>query len=244
MPRPAAPAGGYDAGPMPPVPRFVDLGAGVPYAAAYQAQEEANLALQAGTGPETVFWLEHADVITTTPKAVAGGHVLHDAAALARLGVELAETNRGGDVTWHGPGQLVGYFILDLHARDLSLSAYMRWLEDLVIATLAEFGVAGQRESGATGVWVDLTAHGLPARPGERGHLAKVCAMGVRIRKGTTLHGIALNIAPNLARFGLIVPCGLAGRPVTSLAELLGARAPTMEEVKRVMQEEAAARLA
>lgn len=199
-----------------------DLGSGVSYADAFALQTEANEALQAGTGPQVVFLLEHAPVITVTAKQSAWANLVTPVDQLAQLGVAVAQTNRGGDITYHGPGQLVAYPILDLNRHGLSLSTYMRLLEETVIELLAGHGIQGEREAGATGVWVG----------GERGIPAKICAMGVRIRKGTTLHGLALNITTNMDHFKLIVPCGLAGRPVASLAQWLGDRCPPMAEVK------------
>src|SRR5690606_29440764 len=149
------------------------------------------------------------------------GHVLATPGLLARHGVELVETDRGGDVTYHGPGQLVAYPIVDLNRVGLRLHEYMRALEGAVIAAVAGFGVAGERDPAATGVWV----------PGAvRGESAKLCAMGVRVRRWVSMHGLALNVTTDLSHFGLIVPCGLAGRPVTSLHALLGDRCPPMAE--------------
>lgn len=207
---------------MPPLFEVRDLGAGVPYAGAFALQTEANEALQAGTGPEVVFLVEHAPVITVTAKQSAWANLVTPREKLAQMGVEVAETNRGGDITYHGPGQLVAYPILDLGRHGLSLSTYMRLLEETVIGLLAGYGIRGEREPGATGVWVG----------GEKGIPAKICAMGVRIRKGTTLHGLALNVTTDMEHFKLIVPCGLAGRPVASLAQVLGDRCPPMAEVK------------
>ncbi len=213
-----------------------DLGCGIAYAEAFAIQQAANEALQAGTGEETLFLVEHAPVITVTAKQSARANLITPAATLANLGVAVVETNRGGDITYHGPGQLVAYPILDLNRHDLNLSSYMRLLEEVVIATLAAFGVAGQREAGNTGVWVRQET-----QAGNQS--AKICAMGVRIRKGTTLHGLALNVTTDMEHFKLIVPCGLAGRPVVSLAQLLGEKCPSMAEVKAQLVEELAARL-
>ena len=148
------------------------------------------------------------------------------------MGIAVHETNRGGDVTYRGPGQLVVYPILrlaDIGERGTRLTGYMRLLEQTVIDTLAGYGVRGHREAGATGVWV-RTGEGVS---GGTAGSAKVCAMGVRIRKGCTMHGLALNVRTDLSHFEAIVPCGLAGRAVTSLAALLGERCPAMATVKR-----------
>jgi len=132
----------------------------------------------------------------------------------------VVETDRGGDITYHGPGQLVAYPILDLNRYGLGLHAYMRLLEQVVIDTVAVWGVVGERDPGATGVWV-------------RGR--KIAAFGVRVRKWVSMHGLALNVTTILDHFGLVVPCGLVGRGVTSLHGELGARCPAMDDVKRTL---------
>ncbi|MCC6581668.1 MAG: lipoyl(octanoyl) transferase LipB [Phycisphaeraceae bacterium] len=164
--------------------------------------------------------VEHDPVITVSRRRGAAGHLIADATRLAELGIDVQSTDRGGDITYHGPGQLVAYPILPLaHAR-MSIGRYMRWLEETVIDTLAAFGVTGCREEGFTGVWT------------QGPHAAKLCAMGVRLRRQVTLHGLALNVDPDLSHFQTIVPCGLAGRHVTSLRQLLGDRTPDMTLVK------------
>ena len=130
-------------------------------------------------------------------------------------GVEVVETDRGGGITWHGPGQAVAYPILDLRAWGLGPRDYLRFLERLVIGVLADLGVEAGTVEGRTGVWAGN---------------AKVCAFGVRVAGGVSLHGLALNVAPDLASFDAIVPCGIRDAGVTSLERLLG-RAPPMEVV-------------
>jgi len=194
-------------------------------------------------------------VITLGRRRESASHVVAPPARLAALGVELVETDRGGDVTWHGPGQLVAYPILDLERLGLRIHPYMRLLEQCVIETLGTFGVAGHRDPEATGVWVGgakaceaQEAGALPdqgAAPESRAASArsaaprpparKICAMGVRVSRWVSMHGLALNVAPDLSHFGLIVPCGLHGRPVTSMRAELGASAPSMEAVKRAL---------
>ena len=147
-------------------------------------------------------------------------HLLLDRAGYAAKGIELLETSRGGDVTYHGPGQLVAYPILNLQHWKTSVGWYLRTLEAVIIDVLAEFGLPGERVEGLTGVWV-------------RG--AKVAAIGIGVRRWTTFHGIALNVDPNMAHFGVIVPCGIADRPVTSLALLLGAP-PPFDEVEAIFE--------
>jgi lipoyl(octanoyl) transferase len=159
-----------------------------------------------------IILTEHEPVVTATRRGTAAGHVLFSRDALAARGVELCETDRGGDVTYHGPGQLVCYPIVDLNRLGLNLHGYMRALEEAVIGTLARFGIAGERDPGATGVWV---------RDPTTGETAKICAMGVRIRRWVTMHGLAVNVDPEMGHFDLVVPCGLAGRGVTSMRRVL-----------------------
>ena len=174
-----------------------------------------------------VLTVEHDPVITVSRRAAAASHVLATPELLARHRVELAETDRGGDVTYHGPGQLVVYPILDLTLLNLGLHDYMRLLEQSVIDTCVTFGITAQRDPAATGVWVRDAS----------GQLAKVAAFGVRVRRWVSMHGLSINITTNMDHFGLIVPCGLAGRPVTSLKQLLGDRCPSWPQVQQELLE-------
>lgn len=160
--------------------------------------------------------LEHPPVITIG-RGGSEANLRADAATLAREGVALRWTSRGGDVTYHGPGQLVGYPIIDLkhHGHGRDVHRYLRDLEQVVIDMLAEFGIVGRRVPPMTGVW---TGGG------------KVAAIGVAIRRWVTMHGFAVNVDPQMEHFRLIVPCGLANREVTSMAALAG-RPVTVEEV-------------
>lgn len=211
------------------------------YPSAFAKQEAMVQQVMSG-GEPTVFLVEHPAVITVTPRKDAAGHVLLNEEALAARGIALCETNRGGDVTYHGPGQLVVYPIVPMRAFGLNLSSYMRTLEQAVIETLAVWQIEGLRECGNTGVWVPEGAGvadeaGVAGKLGMAGSARKICAMGVRIRKGITMHGLALNVAPDMTHFNTIVPCGLADRGVVSMQELLGETCPTMDEVKSVMRE-------
>jgi lipoyl(octanoyl) transferase len=172
--------------------------------------------------------LEHVPpVITVTRRPGARGPLLADSRQLEAAGVEVADTDRGGDITYHGPGQLVAYPILDLNALGLRLHGYMRFLEQVVIDTLGSFGLAGHRDPAAPGVWVGGAGDGPAGR--------KICAMGVRLSRWVSMHGLALNVTTSLEHFDLIVPCGLAGRQVTSMERELGSQCPEIGEVKEEM---------
>ncbi len=171
--------------------------------------------------PGYLLLVEHdPPVITVSRRAGAREHLVATDTQLAAAGVEVAETDRGGDITYHGPGQLVVYPILDLNMLGLRLHGYMRFLEQLVLDTLAAWGIEGRRDETATGVWVGDS---------------KICAMGVRLSRWVSMHGLALNVTTNLEHFDLIVPCGLTGRTVTSLHQELGEACPPIAQVKDVV---------
>jgi lipoate-protein ligase B len=212
--------------------RTIDLGL-IPYREAWRIQEEIHAQVLAGD-EEALLLLEHTPVITFGRRvADAQRNLLASTDVLGRIGVEVVESDRGGDITYHGPGQLVAYPIVRLIDHRLSVGAYVRRLEDVVIATLEEYGIEAFKDDSAIGVWVPTAA----------GASAKICALGVRIKRGVTLHGIALNLTTELSHFGLINPCGL-GRPVTSMAQILGSRAPSMASLKRTFARHAVASLA
>jgi len=210
-----------------------DLGR-LAYGPALAEQRRVNQAVIEGDHPPTLLLVEHAPVITVSQRKRARRHLLASPDRLAELGIDVHETDRGGDITYHGPGQLVAYPILRLNPLGLNLSRYMRLLERVIIEVLSHWNIAGHTEQGATGVWVASKPDGAC---GEGGPSAKVCAMGVRVRKNTTMHGLALNVNPELTHFDTIVPCGLAGRPVTSMARLLG-EPPAMAAVKQAVVRE------
>ena len=178
----------------------------VGYGAAWDLQRELVAARQAGDVPDTLLLLEHPPVITLG-RSGESGHLLGSEAELERRGIAFVETDRGGDITFHGPGQIVGYAIVDLAARGRDLHRYLRDLEAVLIRALAEFAIVAGRVDGLTGVWV-----------GD----AKVAAIGIRVSRWITHHGFALNVDTDLSYFDLIVPCGIADRPVTSMEALLG----------------------
>lgn len=168
-----------------------------------------------------LLFVEHPPVYTLGKS----GHienVLLDDAAMEEKGAQFFRTNRGGDITFHGPGQLVGYPILDLERFRTDLGWYLRSLEEVGIRILADYGIVGDRSPGETGIWID---------PGTPGRERKICAMGVRCSRWVTMHGFALNVNTDLSWFGNIVPCGIADKQVTSLEKELG-RHVDMEEVK------------
>ena len=155
-----------------------------------------------------------------TKRPEAKEHLIATEDQLLKAGVTTCDTDRGGDITYHGVGQLVGYPICDLNALSLRIHSYMRFLESVLIDVLGEFGIQAHRDKCATGVWV-----------GD----AKICALGVRVSRWVSMHGFALNVDPNMQHFDLIVPCGLAGRKVTSMRILLGDTCPSMVEVKETI---------
>ncbi len=173
-----------------------------------------------------VLMIEHDPVITVTRRPDAPTHILASEQFLASQGVALHKTDRGGDVTYHGPGQLVAYPIVDLNAAKLRIHEYIRLLESAIIATLAHYDIAAHADPQATGVWVNPQHHFQSDQP------AKIAAIGVRVRRWITLHGLAINLDPNMDHFNLIVPCGLAGRPVTSIAQILAPdNTPTLSQL-------------
>ncbi|MEO1236649.1 MAG: lipoyl(octanoyl) transferase LipB [Planctomycetota bacterium] len=219
----------------------IDLGT-LEYAAAWERQRERNRAVSVGEARPALLLVEHPPVITVSRRRGVRDHLLVSPAELERRGIDVQETDRGGDITYHGPGQLVAYPIVRLTDHGLNLGGYMRLLERAVVTSVAGFGVEGTTERGATGVWVEGgggdASGGDLSGPNPIAHCplprpAKLCALGVRIRKHTTMHGLALNVTTDLSHFETIDPCGLGGRPVTSLSALLGAACPSMGEVRR-----------
>jgi lipoyl(octanoyl) transferase len=184
----------------------------VPYADGLELQRQLVERRKADEIPDQLLLLEHPPVITLGVKTRNDrSHVVATREALEEEGVEVFESGRGGDVTYHGPGQLVGYPILDLRPDRCDVHRYVRDLEDVLIRAAAAFGIAAGRSQGLTGAWV-----------GDE----KLAAIGVRIARWITSHGFALNVSTNLAHFGLIVPCGIRNKGVTSLEKLLARPVP------------------
>lgn len=200
-----------------PIPLTVRRAGTVRYGDALEMQAELVRQRRADEAPDTLLLLEHPHVITLGSGSHEE-HVLVSPEERAARGIELWETGRGGDVTYHGPGQLVGYPILKLEEGRRDLHRYLRDLEEALIGVLAAFGLEGGRKEGLTGVWV-----------GGR----KLAAIGVRVSSGwITSHGFALNVNTDLALFGTIVPCGIRDHDVGSISGELG-RPVAMEEVER-----------
>ena len=191
----------------------------MPYRDAWAYQERVHTEVVAG-GEERLLLVEHPPIITTGRRPGQQRNILSSAESLAQAGVEVVESDRGGDVTFHGPGQLVAYPIVRLNDHRLSVGGYVHRLEDIIILALADLGLRAQKDACAVGVWTE-----------DADKLAKIAAIGVRIRRGVSMHGIALNVTTDLNYFDLIVPCGLTGRSITSLKRLLGDRTPRFDEV-------------
>jgi lipoyl(octanoyl) transferase len=201
-------------------PATVDWGR-TPYPSAWRWQEDFVARRLAGEIDDTLIFTEHEPVYTLGVRQGAARHLLWDAAELARRGIAVIETNRGGDITYHGPGQVVGYPIINLAARR-DLHAYLRFLEQVLIDALGCLGLAAGRRPGQTGIWL-----------GPR----KIAAIGVAVRRWVTFHGFALNVNNDLAPFAGIVPCGITDGTVTSLRQELG-REFDLAEVKNVIATE------
>jgi len=178
--------------------------------------------VRARAGGETSDWLLYPDhpPVLTVGRNPSEGNVIADAATLRQYGIEVFEVARGGDVTWHGPGQMVGYLICDLDRRGRDLHRFLRQIEQALIEALAVMGVEGERNPGRTGVWVG----------GE-----KIASIGIAVRRWVSYHGFALNVAPDLRFFDLIHPCGLQGIHMTSLSRLRGEAAPGLAEAREIV---------
>lgn len=172
--------------------------------------------------PNHFLFVEHPHVFTLG-KSGDMENLLVDERVLAEKGAKFYKINRGGDITYHGPGQIVGYPILDLDNFFTDIHKYLRFLEEMVILTLSEYGLKGERSDGETGVWLDV---GTP-------FARKICALGVRASRWVTMHGFAFNINADLGYFDLMIPCGIKDKAVTSLSIELGKKMVDMEEVKQ-----------
>ena len=172
-----------------------------------------------------LLFVEHPHVFTLG-KSGNMDNLLLDKARLAKEGIEFYKSNRGGDITYHGPGQIVGYPILDLDHFFTDIHRYLRTLEEVIISTLADYGLKATRSPGETGVWLDV---GTP-------FARKICAMGVRASRWVTMHGFALNVNTNLQHFEHIIPCGIQGKGVTSLEKELGKQVPLKAVQEKIIR--------
>jgi lipoyl(octanoyl) transferase len=192
----------------------------VPYAEGLALQRSLVEDRRAGRVDDLLLLLEHPHVLTLGVRGDGGrSHILVTDDALESRGVEVHETGRGGDITYHGPGQIVGYPIIDLKPDRCDVHRYVRDIEEVLIRTAADYGVDAGRVEGLTGVWVGRD---------------KLAAIGVRIARWVTSHGFAFNVTTDLDYFNLIVPCGIADRSVTSLARLLGHPVDRTEVEERI----------
>jgi lipoyl(octanoyl) transferase len=198
----------------------------VPYADALEMQRGLVDQRKAGRIGDTLLLLQHPHVVTIGVKKDGRRHIVATPERLAQLGVEVFETGRGGDVTYHGPGQLVGYPIIDLNPDRRDVHRYVRDLEEVMIRVSADFGLEAGRIEGLSGTWIDPST-----REARSGQAEKIGAIGVRISRWITSHGFAFNVSTDIDFFKLIVPCGIADHGVTSLAARLG-QAPPMAEVE------------
>ena len=188
----------------------------LPYVRGVQIQERLHAARLADRIPDVALFLEHTPVVTLGQRGRREG-LRVSAERLQALGIDLARASRGGDVTFHGPGQCVLYPILQLGSHEADAHGYLHNLEEIALRTAADFGVRAYRRTSKNGAWTDD---------------GKIAAIGFRLKRWVTLHGMSFNVNVDLAGFGLIVPCGLAGEKVSSLQRLLGDSCPTMPQVR------------
>ncbi|HKQ59211.1 MAG TPA: lipoyl(octanoyl) transferase LipB [Candidatus Eisenbacteria bacterium] len=198
-----------------------------PYREGLALQEAMVRAVAEGSTGDWLLFPDHPPVLTVG-RSGSDASLRADPAVLERLGIEVFEVARGGDYTWHGPGQAVGYLICDLTARGRDLHQFLRDIEQGLISALGSWGLAGETVPGKTGVWV----------AGE-----KIASLGVAVRRWVSYHGFALNVAPDLSFFDLIHPCGLRGIHMTSLASRLGAGAPSLAQAREVVASHLAHRM-
>lgn len=193
----------------------------VPYQDALELQKKLVELRSRDAILDTLILLEHPPVFTVTREATRR-NLLAPPQALEEKGIAVHQTNRGGDITYHGPGQLVGYPIISLKDRGKDLHRYIRSLEEMIILVLKEYGISGYRDSINSGVWVE----------GD-----KIAAIGIAVKASwTTMHGFSFNISPDLSHYSFIVPCGIVGRGVTSLAKILGKAASRQEVEGKVVR--------
>lgn len=222
----------------------------LPYRQAWTEQERIHADVVAG-GDEAIILVEHPPVITMGRRGETLGvtNLRASTEALEERGVEFVQTDRGGDITFHGPGQLVAYPIIRLIDHKLSVGGYVKALQNAIIATLAEFEIVASTDPSGVGVWVqgkdesgrmkdepEFSSSFIP-HPSSfpPSFPRKIAAIGVRVKRGVTLHGLALNVSTDLSFFNLIIPCGINDRGVTSMRQILGEKCPPMDDVKSAL---------
>jgi lipoyl(octanoyl) transferase len=191
-----------------------------------QAKGRGEIPADGAVTTNHFLFCEHPPVYTLGKSGHMENLLLNEE-QLADKGITFVPTNRGGDITYHGPGQVVGYPILDLEHFFTDIGKYLRLLEEVVIRTLAEYGIRGDRSPGETGVWLD---------PGDPEKARKICAMGVRCSRWITMHGFALNVNTDLNYFGNIIPCGIVDKKVAAMQEELGREIPLAEVKEKLLQ--------
>lgn len=196
------------------------LGA-IDYLSAWRIQQDATYLRRRGEIADTLLLLEHVPPVITLGRAARREHLLVSEDCLAQMGIQLVDTDRGGDITYHGPGQLVGYPIIDLRQHGRDVHRYLRKLEEALIVALQSFDLHTHRQEGLTGVWL-----------GD----GKIAAIGVKVSHWITMHGFALNVCPNLDHFDLIVPCGITDKGVTSLQRELEREVSVQEVITPVVE--------
>ena len=196
--------------------RVERMGASIPYGPMLALQEARHHEVRADVARETLFLLEHSSVVTLGKNA-SRDNLRLEVDDYRPRNIEVVETGRGGDVTWHGPGQIVGYPILHFGEHERDIRKYVWNLEEVMIRTAADYGVVAERVDGLRGIWVGQE---------------KLAAIGVRVARWTTLHGFAFNVCPDLTNFDLIVPCGIEDKGVTSLERLMRMTCPSITEVQ------------
>lgn len=197
----------------------ITLDAPAPYAGALALQEALVAARQRDEIPDTVIFLEHRPVITLGRRG-RSNFLLAQPEQLAKAGIDFVTASRGGDVTFHGPGQLVLYPIIKLGNAEADSHGYLNNLEEIAIRTAREFGVTAFRREGMNGAWTDD---------------GKIAAIGFHLKRWVSMHGMSFNVNPDLRGFDLIVGCGLVGEKVSSLSKILGPKSPTIPEVRAVL---------
>lgn len=188
----------------------------LPYKEAYELQEKLRLQRINGEIVDRFLMLEHRAVFTTG-KRDCGGDFRSDLATIASDGIEVVRSNRGGRVTYHGPGQLIGYFIFNISEGNIGVKEFVNKIEEMLIDTLMNFGIVAQRDPAHPGLWI-----------GDK----KIAAIGLNIERNVSIHGFALNVTCDLSAYRHIIACGIRDRGVTSMATLLGCSCPTMADVK------------